>query len=74
MTWHKLNTHADIVLDISNLTDTSYVPGEPLEKNTNYYWRILASKNGKTAWSLVNAFKTTNDTYIDESIFNVIKI
>lgn len=70
----KVDYTSDIILDISNLTDTSYVPGEPLQLNTTYYWRILATKNGKTAWSTSNTFKTTNDTYIDEKTSKLIKI
>lgn len=54
----------NIMLDISNLTSTSYTITH-LESDTKFYWRVLATKNNSTSpWSQIYNFTTKSTTSI----------
>ena len=48
----------DLIVELENITDTSYVQGE-LSENTIYYWRVNASNDAGTSdWSAAWSFTT----------------
>lgn len=54
----------DIVIDISDLTDTTYTVIQPLQENTRYWWRVRAYTSSQGRWSEVYSFTTLGSTSI----------
>lgn len=62
----KTSNFNSIVLDITELTDTTYTPTEQLEENTRYWWRVRAYTGSQGRWSPVYSFTTLNLSTVNE--------
>ncbi|HPU23779.1 MAG TPA: T9SS type A sorting domain-containing protein, partial [Candidatus Kapabacteria bacterium] len=62
----KTSNFNSVVLDITELTDTTYTPSEQLDENTRYWWRVRAYTGSQGRWSPVFSFTTLNLASVSE--------
>jgi len=69
------NTFANMVVNDSSTTLSTFTPSLALILNTTYFWRVRAKGTGGTsAWSSVWSFKTENPNSVEENKATSFKI
>ncbi|GEM_PF-1398153 len=70
----KTSNFNNVVIDVTDLTDTTFTPTEQLEENTRYWWRVRAYTGSQGRWSPVYSFTTLNLASVNERANNRLQV